>query len=59
MYAKQLDKNNGNQASTKIKNFLETVYGSPKSVTSKHGDFVIKWVPQATTITSYSNATDQ
>ena len=59
MYAKQLDKDNGNQAFTKIKNFLETVYGSPKSVTLKHPDFVIKWVLQSTTITLYSNTTDQ
>ena len=59
MYAKQLDKKNGNEAFTKMKNFLETVYGSPKSVTLKHPDFVIKWVLQSTTITLYSNTTDQ
>ena len=59
MYAKQLDKDNGNEAFTKMKNFLQTVYGSPASVTLKHGDFIVAWVQQATTITLYSNATDQ
>ena len=43
MYAKQLDDTNGNEAFTKMKNFLETSYGTPGSIALKRGDFVISW----------------
>jgi hypothetical protein len=59
MYATQLDKGNGSQVFTKARNSLETAYGSPKSVTLKHGDFIVIWVLESTTITLYSNMTDQ
>jgi hypothetical protein len=58
MYAKQLDDANGKEAFTKIKNFLETSYGTPRSTVLKHGDFVISWNLPSTTITLYSNATN-
>ena len=58
MYAKQLDDTNGNAAFTKIKSFLETAYGTPGSIALKRGDFVISWKLRATTITLYSNATN-
>jgi hypothetical protein len=58
MYAKQLDKGNGNEAFTKMKNFLETSYGAPKSVALKRGDLVISWTQSSTTITLYSNETN-
>ncbi len=58
MYAKQLDDANGNAAFTKMKSFLETSYGTPGSVALKRGDFVISWKLPSTTITLYSNATN-
>ena len=58
MYAKQLDDTNGKEAFTKIKGFLETSYGAPKSVALKSGDFVISWTLPSTTITLYSNTTN-
>jgi hypothetical protein len=59
MYAKQLNKDNGSEAFTKMKNFLGTVYGSPASFALKHEDFIVTWGLQSTTITLYSNAADQ
>jgi hypothetical protein len=59
MYAKQLDKDSGGGAFAKMRNFFETVYGAPKSISLKHEDFIITWVLQSTAITLYSNATDQ
>jgi hypothetical protein len=58
MYAKQLDDTNGNEAFTKMKNFLTTLYGVPGSTALKRGDFVISWTLPSTTITLYSNATN-
>jgi hypothetical protein len=58
MYAKQLDDTNGNEAFTKTKRFLETSYGTPGSIALKRGDFVITWTAPSTTITLYSNATN-
>ena len=58
MYAKQLDATNGNEAFTKIKSFLETSYATPGSIALKRGDFVISWTLPSTTITLYSNATN-
>jgi hypothetical protein len=58
MYAKQLDDTNGNEAFTKIKTFLEISYGTPGSISLKRGDFVITWTIPTTTITLYSNATN-
>ena len=58
LYAKQLDNGNGSAAFTKMQGFLETSYGAPKSVSLKRGDFVISWIVPSTTITLYSNATD-
>jgi hypothetical protein len=58
MYAKQLDNGNGNEAFTKMQGFLEASYGAPKSVSLKRGDFVISWIVPSTTITLYSNATN-
>jgi hypothetical protein len=58
MYAKQLDDTNGNETFTKIKNFLETSYGTAGSIALKRGDFVISWTQPSTTITLYSNATN-
>jgi len=59
MYAKQLNKDNGSEEFTKTRNSLETAYGSPKSVSLKHGDFIVAWVLDSTTIMLYSNMTDQ
>jgi hypothetical protein len=58
MYAKQLDDTNGNEAFTKMKGFLETSYGKPKSTALKRENFVISWTLPSTTITLYSNATN-
>jgi len=58
MYAKHLDDANGNEAFTKIKDFLGASYGKPGSIAMKHGDFVISWTQQSTTITLFSNATN-
>jgi hypothetical protein len=59
LYAKQLDDTNGNSAFTKMKNFLETSYDRPGSITMKGGDFVISWTLPSTTITLYWNTTDR
>jgi hypothetical protein len=58
MYAKHLDNTNGSETFTKIKNFLENSYGAAGSISLKHGDFVISWTQPSTTITLYSNATN-
>ena len=58
MYAKQLDDINGNQGFTRIKRFLQTLYGTPGSIVLKRGDFVISWTLPSTTVTLYSNATN-
>ena len=58
MYAKQLDDANGNEAFTKIKSVLQTLYGTPGSIALKRGDFVISWTLPSTTVTLYSNATN-
>jgi hypothetical protein len=58
MYAKQLDDTNANEAFTKIKGFLETLYGTRGSIALKRGDFVISWTLPSTTIMLYSNATN-
>ena len=58
MYAKQLDKDNGNAAFTKMKVFLEKVYGVPRSVGLMRGEFNISWALQSTTIRLHSNAAD-
>ena len=59
MYAKQLDKSNGNEVFTRMKNHLESVYGRPKSIALDPDNFVVTWVQQSTAITLYSNATDR
>lgn len=58
LYAKQLDDTNGNAVFSKMKSFLETSYGPPKSTSMIRGDFVISWTQPTTTITLYSNATN-
>ena len=58
MYAKQLDDTNSKETFTKIKSFLEASYGTPRSIALKNGDFVISWILPSTTITLYSNTTD-
>jgi hypothetical protein len=58
MYAKKLNDANGHEAFTKMKDFLETSYGKPGSIALKHEDFVISWTLPSTTITLYSNATN-
>ena len=59
MYAKHLDDANGNEAFPKMKNFLETSYGKPATISMKGGDFVISWTLLSTTITLYSNTTNR
>jgi hypothetical protein len=56
MYAKQLDDTNGNEAFTKIKSLLESLYGKPASVHLRRGEFNISWSLPLTTVTLYSNA---
>ena len=59
MYATQLENSNDNTAFTKMKNFLENVYGSPRSMGLKRGYFVITWELPSTTITLHSNSTNE
>jgi hypothetical protein len=59
MYAKQLDDANGNEAFTKMKHFLETSFGSPRSIGLDPGHFNIIWGLPSTTITLYSNTTNE
>jgi len=58
MYAKQLGDTNSEETFTKIKSFLEASYGTPRSTALRNGDFVISWILPSTTITLYSNTTD-
>ena len=55
MYAKQPD----DKAFANIKESLEHSYGSPQSVTLKHGYFIVSWVRPSTIITLYSNAANE
>jgi hypothetical protein len=56
MHAKQLDHTNGKEALMKIKSFLETSYGAPRSAAMDQGHFVFLWTPPSTNITLYSDA---
>jgi len=58
MHAKQLDHTNGKEALMKIRNFLETSYGAPGSITMDRGNFVFFVALPSTNITLYSDATD-
>jgi hypothetical protein len=59
MYAKRMDKESYLTAFEKIKRFSEGLYGPPRSVTLKHGNFKVLWALKSTKITLYSNATDE
>jgi hypothetical protein len=59
MYTKARSDDSDNGSFSKIKDFLQTVYGSPQSVGLDRGHFVATWTLPSTTITLYSNATDQ
>jgi len=59
MYAKRMDADGGNQSFSKMKSFLESTYGAPRSTSIKRGFFTIAWVWPSTIISLYSNATDQ
>jgi len=43
----------------KLKDYLQTVYGSPQSVGLNHGRFVFTWLLPSTTVMLNSNATNQ
>jgi len=58
MHAKLLDHTNGNEALTKVKDFLETSYGAPGSIMMDRGHFVFLWTLPSTNITLYSDATN-
>ena len=59
MYAKPRGDGSDNGSFSKIKDRLQTVYGSPQSVGLDRGHFVATWTLPSTRITLYSNATDQ
>src|SRR5262245_10120676 len=59
MYAKKLDADGSNQSFSKMKNFLESTYGAPRSTSIKRGFFTLAWVWPSTIISLYSNTTDQ
>ena len=59
MYTKARDDASHNEAFTKIKDYLQTVYGSPQSVSLDRGRFIFKWLLSSTTIILNSNATNQ
>jgi hypothetical protein len=58
MHAKQLDHTNGNEALIKMKDFLETSYGAPGSITMDRGHFVFLWTLPPTNLTLYSDPTN-
>jgi hypothetical protein len=58
MHAKQIDQTNGNEVLMKMKDFLETSYGAPGSITMDRGHFVFLWTLPSTNITLYSDATN-
>ena len=58
MYAKPGDASD-NGGFTKIKDYLQTVYGSPRSVELNRGRFVFTWPLPSTTVTLNSNAMNQ
>ena len=55
MYSTKVD----SAAFTKMKVFLENLYGPPKSVGLKRGYFTVIWELPSTTITLFSNTTDE
>jgi hypothetical protein len=58
MHAKQLDHTNADEALIKMKDFLQTSYGAPGSITMARGHFVFLWTLPSTNITLYSDATN-
>jgi hypothetical protein len=59
MYAKPGSDASDNGDFTKIKDYLQTVYGSPQSVGLNRGRFVYTWPLPSTTVTLNSNGTNQ
>ena len=59
MYEKKSDEDVGSQSFPKIKTFLESIYGAPRSVSLKRGYFTVVWEIPSTKISLYSNAADQ
>jgi hypothetical protein len=59
MYAKPPGDTSDNGGFTKLKDYLQTVYGSPQSVGLDHGRFVFTWPLPSTTVILNSNATNQ
>jgi len=59
MYAKPGSDAGDNGGFTKIKDYLQTVYGSPQSVELNRGRFVFTWPLPSTTVTLNSNAMNQ
>jgi hypothetical protein len=58
MYAKQLN-DTDHQPYTKIKQFLENLYGSPQSSSLMRGYFEFTWKLPSTKITLHSNTTSE
>jgi hypothetical protein len=59
MYAKPRSDSSDNGGFTEIKDYLQTVYGSPQSVGLDRGRFIVTWALPSTTVTLNSNATNQ
>jgi hypothetical protein len=59
MYAKPVDDAKESEAFGKMKNYLQSVYGPPKSVALERGNFIVRWALPSTRITLYSNPEDR
>jgi hypothetical protein len=59
MYEKKSDENIDSQSFQKMKTFLESIYGAPRSVSLRRGYFTVVWEMPSTKISLYSNAADQ
>ena len=59
MYEKLGSDASNNGGFRKLKDYLQTVYGSPQSVGLDHGRFVFTWLLPSTTVMLNSNATNQ
>ena len=59
MYEKLGSDASDNGGFTKLKDYLQTVYGSPQSVGLDHGRFVFTWLLPSAIVMLNSNATNQ
>jgi hypothetical protein len=59
MYAKEQNRDSTYDLFGTMKNYYQNAYGSPRDITLKSGYFIVSWALPETTITLYSNTTNE